>query len=118
MEPTTPEPLAFLPLHPLEFRILMILLEEPSHGYAIVQEIEAQETRLPSIYPGNLYRRIRDLRAKGLLADTPPPNGEDADPRRKYFRLTHLGRAVGKAEAERLRNLLADARGHGLVPEV
>ena len=95
----------------------MILMEEPSHGYAIVQEIEAREKDLPTIYPGNLYRRIRDLRAKGLIADTATPDGEGKDARRRYFEVTGLGREVVQAEAHRLRSLVLEARRHGLVPE-
>jgi len=115
MSASGPNPLGFLPLHPLEFRILMILGEQASHGYAIVQEIEAREKDLPTIYPGNLYRRIRDLRSKGLIADTDPPEGEDRDPRRRYFQVTDLGGEVVQAEAERLRNLVLEAQSHGLL---
>lgn len=105
----------FLPLHPLEFRILMILLTGPSHGYAVVQEIEKSEKDLKSIYPANLYRRIRDLLAKGFLEDAPPPDSESTDPRRRYFRATELGRAVVRAEAQRLQGLLTEARDRGLL---
>lgn len=104
------------PLHPLEFRILMILLEGPAHGYAIVQEIESRESSSGKIYPANLYRRIRDLLAKGLLEDTAPPAGLADDPRRRYFRVTELGRHVAESEARRLRSLLAEAQDLGLLP--
>jgi len=117
MSSSAPIPRSFLPLHPLEFRILLILMEEPAHGYAIVQEIEVREKSLPSIYPGNLYRRIRDLRSKGLIADAAPEEGERNDPRRRYFHVTRLGREVGQAEAERLRNLVMEAQGRGLLSE-
>ncbi len=104
------------PLHPLEFRILMILLDGPSHGYAIVQEIERRGGTRARIYPANLYRRIRDLLGKGLLEDTPPPAGDADDPRRRYFRITELGRHVAESEVHRLRALLAEARDRGLLP--
>ena len=104
------------PLHPLEFRILMILLEGPTHGYAIVQEIESREKTLKSIYPANLYRRIRNLLANSLLEDADPPAGEADDPRRRYFRITDLGRRVAAAEAARLRGLVAEAEDRGLLP--
>lgn len=109
------DPRSYLPLHPLEFRILLILLDGPAHGYRIVREIESRETTLSSIYPGNLYRRIRDLSAKGLLEEVHPPEGLDADPRRKYFRPTALGEAVARAEGARLESLVHDARAVGLV---
>lgn len=111
------DPAAFLPLHPLEFRILLVLLDGPAHGYRIVKEIEEREKELPSIYPGNLYRRIRDLLAKGLLEDADPPSAVEADPRRRYFSPTPLGEAVVKAEARRLEILVQEARALGVISE-
>ena len=108
-------PTGFLPLHPLEYRILLILLGGPSHGYAVVQEIEDREANLGTIYPANLYRRIRDLLSRGLLEDADPPESELEDSRRRYFRLTEMGRAVVEAETGRLRNLLEEARDRGLL---
>jgi DNA-binding PadR family transcriptional regulator len=102
-----------LPLHPLEFRILLVLLEGASHGYRIVQEIEAREAGRATIYPANLYRRIRSLEAAGLVEEVAAPAGEDA--RRRYLSVTRSGRAVARAEAERLRELVADARALDLL---
>ena len=116
MAKPTPDPLEHLPLHPLEFRILLVLQDGPAHGYRIVKEIEARETDLRSIYPGNLYRRIRDLKGKGLLEEIEPPPEGDPDPRRKYFRPTALGEAVARAEASRLEGLVREARALGVVP--
>ncbi len=113
-EPTS-NPAGFLPLHPLEFRILMVLMDQPAHGYRIVREIESRERDLSSIYPGNLYRRIRDLVAKGLLHEVDPPSGVDADPRRKYFAPTSLGEAVAKAEGHRLQTLVQEAEALGVI---
>ena len=104
---------AFLPLHPLEFRILMALLDGPSYGTRIVEEIEARE-RGAKLYPANLFRRIRDLMARALLEECAAPEG--ADPRRTYVRLTRTGKAVARAEAERLRDLVREAERHDLLP--
>ena len=111
----TPNPGDFLPLHPLEFRILLVLLDGPAHGYRIVKAIEVQERELPSIYPGNLYRRIRDLLAKGLLEEVRAPGGVETDSRRKYFGPTPLGEAVARAEGRRLEILVRDARAVGVI---
>lgn len=103
-----------LPLHPLEFRILMALAEGPSYGTRIVQDIEAREGESRKLYPANLFRRIRNLMSEGLMEDAPAP--ADADPRRSYLRLTRLGRAVARAEARRLQELVLDATEHRLLP--
>ena len=104
-----------LPLHPFEFRILMALLDGPSYGTRIVEEIEARVGSQEKIYPANLYRRIRDLLRDGLLAEASAPDG--ADPRRTYVCITPEGREVARAEAQRLRALLEDAAGHHLLQE-
>ena len=112
---SAPHPAGFLPLHTLELRILLVLLDGPSHGYRIVKEIEERERTLGVIYPGNLYRRIRDLLAKGLIEDDDPPKEGDADPRRRYFRVTALGEEVVRAEARRLEGLVSEARALGAL---
>lgn len=108
-----------LPLHPLEFRILLALLDGPSYGTRIVQAIEAREPiggrGARKLYPANLYRRIRGLLADGLLEEAPAPSG--SDPRRTYVRLTELGRAVAGAEARRLHALVTEAAAHELLGE-
>jgi len=101
----------FLPLNPLEFRILLALGGGCLHGYAIVKNVEARSTGSEKIFPANLYRRIRNMLASGLLAETTPP--EDAVPsddrRRKFFTLTPLGIDVAQAETGRLEQLLGEA---------
>lgn len=108
-------PDAFLPLHPLEFRILLVLLDGPSHGYRIVKGIEERVGGRRRIYPANLYRRIRDLLERGLIEETSTPAGEESDGRRTYVAVSELGRAVARAEAERLESLVADARASRLL---
>ncbi len=105
----------FLPLHPVEFRILLTLLDGATFGTRIVEQIEASPSARRKLYPANLYRRIRNLMSAGLIEDAPAP--KRADPRRSYLRLTPMGRAVAKAEAHRLRDLVADATRHRLLPE-
>lgn len=106
-----PDPRSFLPLHPLELRILLAVADRAGHGYRIVREIEEREGDRLTLYPANLYRRIRNLLGRGLLEEAEAPADEEgADPRRTYFRTTVLGRAVADAERRRLEDLVADAR--------
>lgn len=106
---------SLLPLHHLELRILMALVDGPSYGTRIVEGIEEIEHGRMRLYPANLYRRIRDLIAKELIEETDAPSG--ADPRRTYVRLTRLGRRVARAEARRLHELVQEAARHKLLPE-
>ena len=104
-------PTDFLPLHPLELRILLAVIDEPAHAYRIVKAIEAAEGHRFKLYPANLYRRIRDLAANGLLEEVDAPNGDEATERqRTYFGATALGRQVAHAETARLEELLRNAR--------
>ena len=109
-----PDPTTHLPLHPVAFRILMAVIEGPSFGTAIVQRIEEQERGM-RLYPANLYRRIRDLLADGLLRECARPDG--ADPRRTYVELTPLGHTVARLEARRLQALVTDAAAARLLED-
>lgn len=102
-------------LHPLELRILMALLEGPSYGSSIVREIEQREGDVAKLYPANLFRRIRDLLARGLIEECAGPEG--VDPRRTYVCLTPEGRAAARAAAEHLRDLVREAVGRNLLTE-
>ena len=109
MDPASLEDL--LPLHPEAFRILLVLRSGEQHGYAIVKELERDPGHPGRVLPANLYRRIRWLLERGLVEESqrrPDPALEDE--RRRYFRLTALGEALARAEAVRLKELLAGAR--------
>jgi len=71
-----PDPGEFLPLHPLSFRVLMSVAERPSYGTEIVRTIDDAEGDT-TLYPANLYRRIRDLLEDGLLRECEGPEGAD-----------------------------------------
>jgi DNA-binding PadR family transcriptional regulator len=118
-DPHPRDPGDFLPLNPLEFRILLALRDDCLHGYAIVKDVERRAGDGEKIFPANLYRRIRNLAAAGLLAEAPPPDAEPADDRqRKFFRLTPLGLEVARAEALRLSDLLSEPRAKALLADI
>jgi len=111
---TAPE--AQLPLHPLEFQILLTLTEGPTHAYAVVCSIEKKESTGKRILPTNMYRRIWRLVSNGLVEEVPGDDADAARPR-KHLTITSLGRRVAAAEATRLRNLLLQAEGVGVRPD-
>jgi DNA-binding PadR family transcriptional regulator len=63
----------------------------------------------------SLYSSIRRLLEQGLIQELEERPDED-DERRRYYRLTPLGRAAALAEAHRMEQLLANARSVGLLP--
>ena len=97
------------PLKPLEVHVLLALAEGDRHGYGIVKEIEARSEGRIRLEPGNLYRHIRRLVDAGWVAPAARKNvGDDDSPRRRrYYRITPLGRRVLAAEAARMRRLAA-----------
>lgn len=105
-DPGEAEARSFLPLHPLEARILLVLAEGEAHSYAIVKEIEARDAGWAKIFPANLYRRVRDLLGKGLIEEAETP-ADDGGRGKRPFRITPLGIAVARAEAERVQELAA-----------
>lgn len=107
----------FLPLPTATFHILMALAEGDRHGYAIIQDVEARTRGRLRLSPGTLYRSVQRLLEQGLLSEPRTrPAPELDDERRRYYRVTALGLAVARAEAERLTDLVRMARATGLVP--
>jgi DNA-binding PadR family transcriptional regulator len=106
-----PQPEDYLPLHPFELRVLLVLADGPTHGYPIIKVIEERDGSWKRVLPGNLYRRLRDMRDRGLVGEVDAPDGTPDDERkRRTFALTELGRRVAVAEARRLEALLSDAK--------
>jgi DNA-binding PadR family transcriptional regulator len=104
-----------LPLRPVEFQILVILADQPAHGYAIIQETARRTGGKVRLQPGTLYRAIQRLEDAGLIDEVDdPPERDSIDPRRRYFTLTEQGRAVAGEEAGRLAALVDEARAAGL----
>lgn len=115
MEDSPPAPEA-LPLKPMEFHILLVLLERDVHGYALVKQLEERMAGTRKILPGALYRTLNRMADDGLIEESdwrPDPTLDDE--RRKYFRITELGRDVARAEAERLEALVTEARAKKLL---
>ena len=102
------DPDGFLPLTPLSYHILLALADQSRHGYGIIKEIEAGTGGATSPSTGALYLALQRMEGEGLVAEASAPAGDpDDDSRRKYYRLTPLGRRVAVAESERLAGLVA-----------
>ena len=109
---------SLIPLNPREYLILFALAAGERHGYGIVKDVERQSSGRVRIDPANLYRAIKRMIATGLVEEAETrPTAEAGDLRRRYYRITPLGREVVKLEATRLAELTAAARSRRLIPE-
>lgn len=105
---------SLLPLTPISFEILLAVVDQDLHGYAILQAVE---TRLAGKLPmrtGTIYRALARLMDEALIERA--DSAADDDPRRRYYRITPHGREAAKAEARRLADQVEAARAHRLLP--
>ena len=110
------DPRRFLPLSPQQFHILLALTGGHLHGYGIIGDVTERTGGALRLGTGTLYTALARLAALELVdeSDRRAPAADD-DERRRYYRLTPLGRAVLKAETERLETLVRHARRKGIV---
>lgn len=107
---------SYLPLSAVVFEILLALAGEDRHGYDIMREVERRTEERLSLYPGTLYRAVNRLLAEGLIEELEErPARPNDDERRRYYRLTRLGRNVAGAEARRLASQVRAARARNLL---
>ncbi len=118
-EARAPEPDGYLPLTPAVLDIVVALGDGELHGYGIMREVRRRTDGGRRLAPGTLYRSLRQMQEKGLVEESEerPDPGLD-DERRRYYRLTDLGRRVALAEVERLEGMVRAARSKGLAPRV
>jgi DNA-binding PadR family transcriptional regulator len=103
-----------LPLKPADFHILLALLDQDLHGYAIMQRVAEESGGQVALELGSLYRLIARLNDAGLITPARVRRADD-DPRRRYYRITPLGRDVAAREARRLAGVVRLARSHRLL---
>jgi DNA-binding PadR family transcriptional regulator len=106
-----------LPLSAQQFQILLSLTDGHLHGYGIIRDVATRTEGTLRLGTGTLYTALARLEALELVEETDPRSRPaDDDERRRYYRLTPLGRAALKAETDRLDALLRQARRKGILP--
>jgi DNA-binding PadR family transcriptional regulator len=111
------DPRKFLPLTPAVLEILLALAEGDLHGYAIMREVERRTGGQTRLGPGTLYRSVGQLLERGWIREADErPDPELDDERRRYYRLTELGRRAAIVEVGRLEGLVRAAQRRGLSP--
>jgi len=109
---------AFLPLSALDFQVLLVLKDEPRHGYGIVQAAEDLSPEEPGLDIGSLYRIVARLLDQGLIREVKRPTQQPVDGRkRRFYRATALGLQVARAEATRLQALLCSPQVSDLLED-
>jgi DNA-binding PadR family transcriptional regulator len=116
MENTLHNPDELLPLTPAVFNILLALADGEKHGYGIMLEVEANTDGQVVMGPGTLYGSIKRMLNADLIAESDERADPDMDDqRRRYYRLTGLGRRVLGLEAERLASQVRVARAKSIL---
>ena len=105
---------ASTPLTTPVFQILLSLVDEDLHGYAIIQDIAARTNGDVRLTASTLYAAVKRLVDAGWIAEVAARRADD-DPRRRYYHITRVGRAAARGEARRLDELAAMARTKGLL---
>jgi DNA-binding PadR family transcriptional regulator len=99
------------PLNRNAMLVLLAIGPEERHGYAIMRAVEQLTDGRTRLGPGAVYTTIKSLLADGLIEesdDRPDPSVDDQ--RRRYYRLTSVGRSTVAAEVRRLDKLVQAAR--------
>lgn len=84
------------------YYVLLSLLEEPRHGYGIMQYVSRLTDGRVDIGAGTLYALLERFEREGLITLLEHQEG------RKYYTISPKGRDALTAEQARLRRLIAD----------
>ena len=109
IHPRAASPRDFQPLPPHDLQVLIALAAGPRHAYGLAQESQDARDGAVRLELGSLYRVLARLTASGLIADE-LGSGAGQEAKRRYYRLTPLGRRVAEAETARLQAVVRLAR--------
>ena len=112
---SSPRPADFLPLTPAVLHILLALADGEQHGYAVAQAVESLTDGTVRMGPGTLYGSIGRMVASGLIEESRPRSRSNEDERRRFYRMTALGRRVLETETDRLARVVALARAKNVL---
>jgi DNA-binding PadR family transcriptional regulator len=117
MRRLTRDPAELLPLKHATYQILLALGDgEAMHGYAVMQAVAEMTGGRETVLPGTLYAALARMADEKLVEESAPTHDDaSGGPPRRYYRRTAFGRAVARAESERLRALLEVARAQKIV---
>jgi DNA-binding PadR family transcriptional regulator len=106
----------YLPLTPAVLHILLALADRDRHGLGIMSDVEERTGGSVRLGPGTLYGSIKRMLSARLIEETDDrPAPDEDDSRRRYYRISGLGRHVLELEAQRLRMLVGVARDKKVI---
>jgi DNA-binding PadR family transcriptional regulator len=86
---------------------MLSLAAGEQHGYGIMQDVLDRTTGKVRLWPATLYGSLKRLIEADLIEESKKrPAPEEDDARRRYYRLTTLGKRVLDAECDRLQDLV------------
>ena len=106
-----PPPVNQLPLTVPVFQVLLSLVDQDLHGYALIRDIEARTEGEVRLTASTLYGALGRMLDARLIEEQPAPEDE----RRRRYRITRAGRALLTDEAARLDRAGRWARAKGLL---
>ena len=109
-------PSKMLPLTSAVLHIMLTLADGEKHGYAIMQEVEANTGGVMRMGPGTLYGSLQRMLKDGLIVEASERVLASDEERRRYYRLTGFGQQVLSAEAQRLEQLVRLAQHKQVLP--
>jgi len=99
--------------------MLLAFGEGERHGYALKREILQRTGGKLNLGSGALYGSIDKMLEQGLIEESDErPDAHLDDERRRYYRITPLGKRVAQAEAVRMRQLVRLAEDRLGLPQI
>lgn len=89
---------------------ILLALQEPMHGYGIMQKTTSMSKGRLILSAGTLYGAISNLLEKGWIS--PCGESSDTDGRRKMYQITENGKDILKAEYNRLQELVDNGKNN------
>ncbi len=93
----------YVPMTETGFYILLCL-QEPNHGYGIVQRVEQMTDGEIRLTPGTMYGSLSKMEKDELISFV------REEEKRKIYQITELGRQVLELELKRIERLYRNSR--------
>ena len=94
----------YIPMTETGFYILFCL-QEPMHGYSIVQKVQVMTDNQITIAPGTMYGTLSKMEKDGLIEFV------KKEENRKLYVITELGKKILSLEINRIKRLYKNAMG-------